>query len=196
MRIIRLCGIVLFAATVSTSAMWAEDKPAPKPVEKAAEKKSPAETAFDRIKALAGEWTVAGAPEGHDEHGGSVTYKVTAGGNAVMEMVFGGSSHEMVTLYYVDGEDLMLTHYCVLHNRPTMRAEKSEKLDKIAFSCSKGDKIEAEDHMHAVTYTFPDADHLKADWVLYKGGKADSTHSFELVRKKATAAPSKKDSRP
>jgi hypothetical protein len=25
---------------------------------------------------------------------------------------------------------------------------------------------------------------VKTEWVLYKGGKADSTHSFELVRKK------------
>jgi len=25
---------------------------------------------------------------------------------------------------------------------------------------------------------------LKTEWVLYKGGKADSTHSFELTRKK------------
>jgi hypothetical protein len=194
MRVIKTFGALLFATAIFTPAVWAEDKPAAKPADKPAAKKSPADIAFDRIKALAGEWQVASAPEGHHEMSGNVTYKVTAGGNAVIETVFGGSDHEMVTLYYVEGDDLMLTHYCILHNRPTMKAEKSDKLDKIAFSCQKGDKIEGEDHMHAVTFTFPDADHLKADWVMYKGGKPESSHPFELVRKKA--APGKKAAQP
>ena len=45
-------------------------------------------------------------------------------------------------------------------------------------------KLEAEDHMHQATFKFVDADHLKTEWVLYKGGKPDSTHSFDLARKK------------
>jgi hypothetical protein len=56
---------------------------------------------FEKFKALNGVWEMQG---GHDEHGmpnGSVTYKVTAGGSAVLETVFAGSEHEMVTLYYV-----------------------------------------------------------------------------------------------
>jgi hypothetical protein len=181
---------MLISASALTLVAGADEKP----VEKPAGKKSATYAGFERIKALSGEWQVADAPGGHSTHGGTVTYKVTAGGSAVLETVFGGSDHEMVTVYYVDGDDLMLTHYCMLHNRPTMRAEKGTKLDKIAFSCQKGDKIESEDHMHAATFTFVDADHLKAEWVLYKGGKQDSTHSFELVRKKD--ADSKKNDKP
>src|SRR5690242_16920885 len=75
---------------------------------------------FEKIKALSGEWEVAAGPGSHD-HGpmaGTVSYKLTAGGSAVLETLFGGSEHEMVTLYYVDGDTLAMTHYCMLGNRP------------------------------------------------------------------------------
>jgi hypothetical protein len=141
---------------------------------------------FEQIKALSGEWTVTHAPEGHGAHEGSVTYKVTAGGSAVLETLFGGSEHEMVTLYYMEGDHLALTHYCMLQNRPHMRAEKTSTPDTLVFKCPAGEdpKLEAETHMHQVTFTFVDADHLKAEWVLYKDGKQDSTHMFEMARKK------------
>jgi hypothetical protein len=38
--------------------------------------------------------------------------------------------------------------------------------------------------MHQVTFTFVDRDHMKSEWVLYKGGKPDSTHAFDLWRRK------------
>ncbi|MBS0261641.1 MAG: hypothetical protein JSS02_06750 [Planctomycetes bacterium] len=187
-----LCFATLLSLSVSglaqdKSGNKPNDKSAEKPADKPAAQKTPAEAAFDRLKSLAGEWQVAEAPEGHGVHGGRVIYRVTAAGQAVVETLFVGTEHEMVTMYYLEGDDLMLTHYCILRNRPVMRAEKSDQLDKLVFSCQKGDKIEAEDHMHSVTFAFADADHVKADWVLYKGGKPDSTHTFELVRKKAVS---------
>ena len=140
---------------------------------------------FEKIKALNGDWEVARAPTDH-EHGpmsGTVSYKVTAGGSAVLETLFGGSEHEMVTLYYIDGDTLSLTHYCMLGNRPHMRAEPRSEPNQLTFKCFGDDKIEADDHMHQVTFTFVDPDHLKTEWVLFKGGKAAGDHAFELTRK-------------
>jgi hypothetical protein len=156
----------------------AEEKQAGKAVVK--------QTDFERIKGLSGEWEVSGGPGEHSEPGGTVSYKVTAGGSAVLETLFGGTDHEMLTLYYMDGDELALTHYCMLHNRPHMRAERRPSSDKIVFRCQDGEnvKIAAEDHMHQATFVFIDADHLKTEWVLYKSGKPDSTHSFDLARKK------------
>jgi hypothetical protein len=141
---------------------------------------------FERIKALSGEWEATPSQGQHEGHGGTVAYKVTAGGSAVVETLFGGSEHEMVTLYYVEGEDLALTHFCMLQNRPRMRAERGSSPDKIVFKCQDGEnaKIEGENHMHQATFTFVDSDHFKTEWVLYKGGKPDSAHSFDLVRKR------------
>ena len=170
--------IVLFAITAFGFLAGAEEKPA--------DKAAPKNAGFEKIKTLAGEWQVSHAPGEHGEHGGTVSYKVTAGGSAVLETLFAGTDHEMVTLYYMEGDDLSLTHYCMLHNRPLMRAERSTNANKIVFKCSATEnaKIMAEDHMHQATFTFVDADHFKSEWQLYKSGKPDATHGFEFARKK------------
>src|SRR5262245_56809684 len=71
--------------------------------------------AFDKFKQLEGEWVgkeVSGAKgiEG-DVH---IKYKLTAGGSAVVETIMPGSEHEMVTVIHPDGNNLVLTHYCML----------------------------------------------------------------------------------
>lgn len=152
--------------------------------DKTATKVSPAAT-FEKLKSLKGDWDIKHAPGNHG-HEGVVSYKVTAAGSAVMETIFGGTDHEMITMFYMEGDNLALTHYCMLQNRPHMRAEKLLTPDKVVFKCKDGEdpKLDAEDHMHQATFTFVDADHVKTDWVMYKGGKADGEHSFELVRQK------------
>jgi hypothetical protein len=141
---------------------------------------------FEKFKALIGEWEMVGAPGEHAGMGGTVTYKVTAGGNAVEETVFAGSEHEMVTLYYVEGNGMALTHYCMLGNRPHMRALPTSDPNKITFRCPDGEDpaLEAEEHMHQAAFTFIDADHLKSEWTLSKDGKAGETHAATFVRKK------------
>lgn len=164
----------LSAVLMLTAFLTADEKPA--------SKATPA-AAFERLKSLKGDWEIKDAPHGHE---GIVNYKVTAAGSAVMETMFGGTDHEMITMFYMEGDNLALTHYCMLQNRPHMRAEKASSPDKVVFKCKDGEdlKLDAEDHMHQASFTFVDADHVKADWVMYKGGKSDSEHSFQLVRKK------------
>src|SRR5258705_9757811 len=77
----------------------------------------PKNAGFEKIKALKGEWKVTKGPE-HGVEGGTITYRTTAGGSAVLESLFEGTEHEMITTYYVDGDQLSLTHYCMLQNRP------------------------------------------------------------------------------
>jgi hypothetical protein len=141
---------------------------------------------FEKFKALIGEWEMVAAPGDHGGMAGTVIYKVTAGGNAVEETVFAGSEHEMVTLYYVEGNGMALTHYCMLGNRPHMRALATSDPNKITFRCPDGEDpaLEAEEHMHQAAFTFIDADHLKSAWTLSKDGKAGETHAATFVRKK------------
>jgi len=82
---------------------------------------APATTPLDRFKALAGDWVAA--EDGEMFHKGDLVarYGVTAAGSAVVETVFPGSPHEMVTVYHADGTDLVLTHYCMEGNAPRMR---------------------------------------------------------------------------
>ena len=145
-----------------------------------------ADAKFEKFKQLAGEW-VSKAP---DDLGGKevhVTYKVTAGGSAVVETIMPGTEHEMITVITKDGDDLVLTHYCMLGNQPHMKAEGKGDDKKVAFKFTGGGNMKSDKdaHMHAVTFTFVDKDNLKAEWTHFKDGKeAGPPAVFEAKRKK------------
>ena len=137
---------------------------------------------LDKFKALAGSWTMNGG-----DGSVAITYRVTAGGSAVIETLFPGAPHEMVTVYTVDGGALVLTHYCAAGNQPRMKAVKDGDANTIAFEFDGGGNIKSrkDGHMHEATYSFIDADHVKAAWVYYADGKAGETKRFDLVRMKS-----------
>ncbi len=137
-----------------------------------------ARAAFDSLKALAGAWKPAG------EEKATHVYRVTAGGSTVLETIFPGTPKEMITAYYLDGESLVLTHYCVLGNRPHMRAASPADATSVAFSCASGSSVKSEDerHMHSALFQMPDADHLTVTWSLRDEGKEIDTVRFALER--------------
>jgi hypothetical protein len=152
---------------------------------RAEDKEKPKTSKLDMLKKLAGEWT------GKVNHGdkiedSTITYKVTAGGSAVVETIMPGTDHEMVTVYTEDGDDLVLTHYCMLHNQPHMKAERDSGAKKLVFKFAGGANIKADKdpHMHNMTMEFLGDDHIKCSWTLYQKGKEVHTAVFDLKRKK------------
>jgi hypothetical protein len=84
-------------------------------------------SAFEQIKRLEGEWE---ADWSGREYGGTtqplrVRYQVTTGGTIVRETSMPGTPQEMTTQYYLDGPDLLVTHFCLFGNQPTMGLESS-----------------------------------------------------------------------
>ena len=69
------------------------------------------ESAFERLKGLAGTWQKA---DGDDE----VRYYLTGSGSAVVEVF----ENSMSSVYHMDGDDLLVTHYCGANNQPRMKA--------------------------------------------------------------------------
>ena len=65
---------------------------------------------WNSLKSLAGTWVQAGK-DGKPSDKVVSTYRVTAAGSAIVEVLFPGSEQEMVTVYHQDGDDLLLTHY-------------------------------------------------------------------------------------
>src|SRR5437764_1790145 len=76
-----------------------------------------AQAAFARLKMLAGEWE-ADTPMGKSH----ITYEVIAAGSAVVERDSIGNMAPMLTVYNLDGNRLLLTHYCMAGNQPRMQA--------------------------------------------------------------------------
>ena len=144
-----------------------------------------AQDQFNQLKGLIGEWA-GKAPHDVGQHEGTVTYKVTSAGSAVMETMFAGSDHEMVTMYHVDGDAIVLTHYCALGNQPRMKCTPTGDRKKLVFRFLDGTNLDpAKDiHMHEATLEFLTDDHIRSSWTLYFGGKLDHTTTFDLKRKK------------
>ena len=145
--------------------------------------------ALERLKTLAGEWR--GHVVTEDGPPAEVVYSVTAGGSTVTEKLFPGTDHEMVTMYHLDGNDLVLTHYCAMGNQPRMRLVKATGTDplELKFDFTGGANIDpAKDmHMHAGTLTLRGSDRLEAEWSLYDKGKQTGANKFFLDRVKAAA---------
>jgi hypothetical protein len=91
-------------------------------------------------------------------------YRVTSGGSAVVETLFPNTDHEMVTVIHPDGEDLLLTHYCMVGNQPQMKAPGTSAGKEVAFKFVRATNLKSADdmHMHDVTYTFVDNDTLRS----------------------------------
>lgn len=141
--------------------------------------------AFSRLKTLAGEWKgTIGSPDGPP---GRVIYRVTANGHTVMETLFPGTDHEMISMYHLDGGDLVLTHYCAAGNQPRMKFEPAaSSATELVFSFTGGTNLDpAKDgHIHNGRLRLPAADRLEADWVFYSDGKPAGTNRFLLKREK------------
>src|SRR5262245_29147339 len=126
--------------------------------------KAPASPALERFKSLAGDWVAA--EDGPMSKKGDLVarYTITAGGTAVVETLLPGQEHEMVTVYTADGNDVVLTHYCMEGNQPHMRA-KSPSGARVAFAFDGGPNIDPgrDRHMHSAWVELVGADEIRSE---------------------------------
>jgi hypothetical protein len=140
--------------------------------------------ALERLKTLAGEWIAAEDGEMAKKGDLVARYAVTAAGSAVVETVFPGSHHEMVTVYHADGPDLVLTHYCMERNQPRMRA-KSPTGARLDFAFDGGTNIDVtrDRHMNRAWIELVGADEIRSEWTEIAGDQTVFVARTHLVRK-------------
>lgn len=138
---------------------------------------------FERMKSLVGAWVATSDSEG-PAAGAEVVYRLTGGGSALVETMLPGAEHEMVSVYYVDGDRLVMTHYCAAGNQPFMVARDTGDPDRIAFECVGGANVDMKHglHMQRAEFRFLDAARIDANWTAFVDGKPDHTARFALVR--------------
>jgi hypothetical protein len=149
----------------------------------------PADPRFEILKQLEGTW--AGEPAGADMPSSVFEFNVTAGGHAVEEREMIGSPMEMVTLYYMEGNDLVATHYCMLGNQPKLQAAKKVVDDSLVFACNgKPGNATSHDeqHVHGWTMRLRDDGSLHYSAELIEGGELAEAPSFVLTRQQETAS--------
>lgn len=169
---------------VTTASSVAQSAPEPTP-EQQGKTAVAAPAAFEQLLTLAGDWVdVDGTLGAKGEV--AATYQVTSNGSAVIETIFPGKPYEMVTVFYRDGDQIALTHYCSLGNQPQMRSV-SLASDKMVFSLSGGSNFDpaVDRYMHSRSLRFISETEVEGEWQEYSGGQAtpDLHKQYKLRRK-------------
>jgi len=134
---------------------------------------------FEKLKSLEGVW------EGKASNGKTVrvSYRMTANGSALMSEIEG--EHNMITMFHMDVDRLLMTHYCAAGNQPRMKAASSPEGNSIAFDFLDATNLASAQagHMHRAVFTLVDPDHHTEEWIWKQDGK-ERTERFELKRTK------------
>lgn len=137
--------------------------------------------AFERIKKLEGTWH-AKSTKGWEER---QQFRLIAKGTAVASQSMPASSADaskgdtspnapMLTVFHMDGDHLLLTHYCEAGNQPRMIATAfadGGRTVRFAFLDATNMASRTTGHMHAVVITFVDDHHFNEQWSWYENGK-------------------------
>jgi hypothetical protein len=111
-------------------------------------------------------------------------YTLTADGSALMEE-FRAAQSVMVTMFTVDGDHIIATHYCSAGNQPQMvtKAITEPSAKSLTFSLSRvtGLKTTADWHNTGLTVTLEDKQHLTQVWTYDYNGKS-GTNTFHFTR--------------
>jgi hypothetical protein len=155
-----------------SAAVHAADNPAGRTMD--------ARAAFTRLKVLVGEWQ-ADTSRGKAH----VTYELIAGGTSLVERETGENMPAMLTVYHMDGNRLILEHYCMTGNQPRMEARSFDpQTGELRFHFLDATNLAGKNagHMHNATIRLVDSEHLSTAWEFYEGGQRKSTESSQFTR--------------
>jgi len=137
---------------------------------------------FEKIKSLSGEW------DGVKSDGQKVglSYEVTSGGSAVVETLMPVNEPHMVTVYYMDGDRLMMTHFCSAGNQPRMAAEpSSSRINQIDFNLQDVTNVTdaSPGHMQSLRLKFEKSGELTQVWTFNSREQGPTPATFTFSRK-------------
>lgn len=80
---------------------------------------------------------------------------------------------DMVSIFHMDGERLLVTHYCAIGNQPRMAASVSPDGKTFTFNYVDATNLASPDagHMQRMILTVIDENHHTEEWVFADHGK-------------------------
>lgn len=133
---------------------------------------------FSPLLELEGRWRQVGTED-------VTEFRQSSGGSALREIMFPGTDHEMTNMYTLDGDSIVMTHYCAAGNQPSMRAEVvgSGRLDfqfESVADLSAADEV----YMGEMSLVWTDGDHIQQRWRSFVAGVHQEGQDmvFELER--------------
>jgi hypothetical protein len=110
---------------------------------------TPAATAFAQLSALVGNWKSTSG----NAH--TVNYKLTANNTVLVETWTMSATRESMTLYALDGDRLLATHYCPQGNQPRLAYVNKDRAGKHHFVFLDGTNLQDAkgSHQHSLWLT-------------------------------------------
>ena len=135
--------------------------------------------AFEKIKTLSGSW------EGTGSNGKpvQVSFRVTSNGSAIMSEITG--HEDMISMFHMDGDRLMMTHYCGAGNQPRMIGQVSPDGKTIKFDFLDATNVLPAQggHMQHLIVTLTDENHHTEEWQFATNDGKTLREVFELTKK-------------
>jgi hypothetical protein len=161
-----------------------------------AEPSAEAQKAFVVIKSLSGAWQGhVTEPTNNLKVLTDVSLRTTSRGNAVVHEIQSAEETDNpikndhpVTMMYLDGANLLLTHYCDSGNRPRMSARVSSSGKVVDFDFIDVVGSTKYGHMQHVRFTIIDDTHHIEDWTYELPDGKTAVGHFDLTRVASAAS--------
>ena len=137
-----------------------------------------AAAAFNRMKALVGDWRNAERPDSALR----IRFSLTAGGTVLVEEWRRGTQPHSLTLYHRDGATLLATHYCPQGNQPRLALTTTTPgQPRFAFHDATDLDPATESAVHDLAFDLTDPTRVVRSEV-YRSAKGDDADRLVLVR--------------
>ncbi|MBB6521774.1 hypothetical protein [Pseudoteredinibacter isoporae] len=142
---------------------------------------SKASEIFGNMKSLAGTWAV----EGKEESNFRIDFELISNETVLVETWRRGSKKHSMTMYHLDGDTLLATHYCPQGNQPRLQLSKTSTAQLLSFDFLDATNLPSMDnsHQHSLGFELDKTFNklLRKESYLSKSGeKYDALH---LIRK-------------
>jgi hypothetical protein len=143
-----------------------------------------AASAFEFLKTLGGTWQRGTSA---DE---LASVYVGGLGSFVVERTFVGQPNEMMSVYHMNGKDLLQTHYCMLQNSTVMKFQPSGKPGEIKFAYQSGInmKSSADAHTHEGTIEVVGKDAIVTSYFVFQNDAPIGGGPVPMTRIRADSA--------
>lgn len=146
---------------------------------------NPAQSAFDKMKTLFGEWR---APLPQNEVMIDI-FRPIAFGTAILHEEWKNGEQLTATVFYVVDEELRADHFCDMGNQLHYVAKLSDDTTLLDWQLRDATNLHTHPrHFHSTVWRYVDATHHIQDWVLMTPGKGSKPIRMEFTRTTADPA--------
>ena len=139
-----------------------------------------AEEGLDRLGGLVGTWEIVDSDKDF-----RIEFDLVAGDSVLVETWYSGTTKRSLTLYHLDGERLMATHYCPQGNQPRLVAKPSSDSARLSFEYFDATNLEdpAASHQHSLSFDFSDPSGIVKRSETYRQGEKEEASTLLLERR-------------